>query len=1131
MSLYPQYRPWPTWRMTRRSVCVTLLCAWMAVSLAYAQSQNPAQNAAQNPIQVRTLTGHPALAPSQTWQKLADTVFHRLSTQNGLPQYSATAIAQDGDGFIWVGTQGGLARWDGYRFRNYLPMQNDVNSLPDNYVMSLYTDPRGQIWVGTNGGGLARYDRKNDRFIRIPIGPQAISHVTINAIIGDGKNGLWLATRGGLNHYDPDSGKFQQFHADSKQQESLPSDLVRTLTRDKTGSLWIGTSQGLVKQEQQDGAGPRFKAIRLPMEAGKIQRIVSLACSQDGKIWVGTFDAGAFYIDPKDGIPHRLLLPQPNTDQLLPANDNIFTIRETAENEIWLGTYGKGVVIVNGTTLESKRLLSEANRSTSLADNSVWSIFRDRSGLVWVGSQRGISLHDPSSSAFFTLFGAEKHPYGLLGIDFFSAKGMSDGSVWIGSQNHGVSIMRAGSERFQVLLADDSKPMTALPQSAIFTIFQSLAGTVYIGTDKGLYLSDMSGKTVKKLNLAPRNPALRVAALLEFSGKLLIGGPEGLWEKDLAVDEDKVTQPAWSKPVANKFITDLQKAPDGAVWVGTSQDGIYRIDPDSGATQNYKPDPQNENSLSHRNASALLFDSRGWLWIALQGGGLDLLRTPNAKAEARFIHLRKEQGLQNDLVNKVLEDARGDIWVSTDEGLAKINPDTLKITAITEPDGIAISGYWSNSGAMLPQGDLLFGGVGGLTIVRPSLMKEYKFDPPVVITNIQAGGKTIAANQARFLGVNPEKLVISPEANSMIIEFAALDYSAPERNHYAYKLEGYDKDWIETDYTRRLAAYTNLSPGEYRLLLRGSNRSGAWSEKIVILPIRVLPAWFQTWWAYALYFLVISTLVIGLIRWRLWRLANRNRTLELLVQERTQELEVSRQQLEQQSLTDHLTGLRNRRYLNLCIDEDIAQVNRAYQVLNAKDINRALLNIDIIFMMVDIDYFKSVNDEFGHAAGDLVLIETTKILKEAVRETDTIIRWGGEEFLIVARNANYLEAEVLAERIRTRIAEYDFVLPDGKVLHKTCSIGLTTYPFIPTSVEAFTWEQVVDIADQCLYAAKRGGRNAWVGLFLLGNYYSKGHITDVALEVEQQIAQGHIVVKTSLPADTPLDWSHGRERT
>lgn len=1086
---------------------------------------------AQLPAPLAAPDARPRFAPSHTWQKFADTVFHRLSTQNGLPQTSATAIAQDGDGFIWVGTQGGLARWDGYRFRNYLPVPNNVHSLPDNYVMSLYTDPGGRLWVGTNGGGLAHYDSRHDRFIRVPIGAQGISHVTVNGIIGDGKNGLWLATRGGLNHYDPDTGKFQQFQSEPTKEASLPSNFVRTLARDKTGSLWIGTSQGLVKQAPEDIGTSRFKAVRLPLDVGKVQRIVSLACSKDGKIWVGTFDSGAFYIDPKDGIPHRLLLPQVDTQQLLPANDNVFTIRETAENEIWLGTYGKGVVIVNGTTMEAKRLLSEPNRSSSLADNSVWSIFRDRSGLVWVGSQRGISLHDPSSSAFFTLYGADKHPHGLLGVDFFSASGMSDGSVWIGSQNHGISILRPGSDRFQTLLADDTKPTSALPQSAIFAIFQSQSGKVYIGTDKGMYRSDMTGNNLQKLNLLPRNPVLRVAAMLELPGKLLIGGPEGLWEKDVTVDEDKVIQPAWAKSVANKFITDLQRAPDGAVWVATSQDGIYRIEPNTGAMQNFKPDPKNEHSLSHRNASALLFDSRGWLWIAMQGGGLELLRTPNGKTDAKFIHLRKEQGLQNDLVNKVLEDPRGDIWVSTDEGLAKIHPDTLKITAITEPDGVAISGYWSSSGARLPQGDLIFGGVGGLTIVRPTLMKDYSFDPPVVITSIQAGGKTIAANQNRFFGTEPEKLVISPEANNMIIEFAALDYSAPERNHYAYKLEGYDKDWIETDYTRRLAAYTNLAPGDYRLLLRGSNRSGAWSDKIVVLPIRVLPAWFQTWWAYALYFIAISTLVVGLIRWRLWRLANRNRTLELLVQERTQELEVSRQLLEQQSLTDHLTGLRNRRYLNLCIGEDIAQVNRAYQVLNAKDINRALLNIDIIFMMVDIDYFKSVNDEFGHAAGDLVLTETTKILKEAVRETDTIIRWGGEEFLIVARNANYLEAEVLAERIRTRIAEYDFVLPDGKVLHKTCSIGLTTYPFIPTSVEAFTWEQVVDIADQCLYAAKRGGRNAWVGLFLLGNDYSKGHITDVALEVEQQIDQGHIVVKTSLPADTALDWSHGRERT
>jgi len=1104
-----------------------LLSAVLASSLA-----NPAN--VQVVLAPAVAEVRPGPIPSPLWQKFADTIFHRLSTQNGLPQSSATAIAQDGDGFIWVGTQGGLARWDGYRFRNYLPIPDDESSLPDHYVLSLYADPRGRLWVSTNGGGIAYYDNRLDRFVRIPVGAKAVSHVTVNGILGDGKNGLWLATRAGLNHYDPDTGKFQHFFSDPTQEHSLPSNFIRSLARDKTGGIWVGTSQGLVKQEAADFGSSRFKPIRLPMEANKVQRIVSLACSQDGKIWVGTFDAGAFYIDPKEGIPHRLLLPQITTNQRLPANDNIYTIRETAENEIWLGTYGKGVVIVNGLTLEAKRLLSDPSRSTSLADNSIWSIFRDRSGLVWVGSQRGISLHDPSASAFFTLYGSENQTQGLVGIDFFSAQGLSDGSVWIGSQNHGISILRPGADRFQFLLADDSQPKTALPQSAIFMIFQSRTGAIYIGTDKGLYRSDRSGTSVQKQNLTPRNPAMRVAAMLEVSNKLLIGGPEGLWEKDLASDEDKATQPDWAKAIANKFITDIQRAPDGALWVATSQEGIYRIDMESGALQNFKPDLKNSQTLSHRNVSNLLFDSRGWLWIAMQGGGVDVLKSPDGKATATFKHLRKEQGLPNDLVNKVLEDARGDIWVSTDEGLAKIHPEQLKVTAITEPDGVAITGYWSNAGAKLPHGDLIFGGVGGLTIVRPSLMKDYSFEPPVVITSIQAGGKTIAANQNRFFGTDPEKLVIHPDANSMIVEFAALDYSAPERNRYAYQLEGYDKTWIETDYTRRLAAYTNLAPGEYRLLLRGSNRSGAWSETVVSLPIRVLPAWFQTWWAYALYLILISSLIIGLVRWRLWRLAKRNRTLELLVQERTQELEVSRQLLEQQSLTDHLTGLRNRRFLSFGMVEDIALVNRAYQDLDPRGLNRAQRHLDIIFIMVDIDYFKSVNDEFGHAAGDSVLIETTQLLKEAVRESDTIIRWGGEEFLIVARNSNYVEAQVLAERIRTRIAEHDFVLPDGQILHKTCSLGVAAYPFIPNSIDSFTWEQVIDIADQCLYAAKHGGRNAWVGLFLPESDDSKGHITPIthlAFDLEQQIAHGHILVKTSLPADTPLDWSHGRERS
>ncbi|MBY0572180.1 MAG: GGDEF domain-containing protein, partial [Undibacterium sp.] len=317
-------------------------------------------------------------------------------------------------------------------------------------------------------------------------------------------------------------------------------------------------------------------------------------------------------------------------------------------------------------------------------------------------------------------------------------------------------------------------------------------------------------------------------------------------------------------------------------------------------------------------------------------------------------------------------------------------------------------------------------------------------------------------------------------------------------------------------------------PGEYRLHLRGSNRNGVWTDQDLILPILVLPAWFQTWWAYFSYAFLFFAFTFGVIRWRLWRLKNANKLLELLVLDRTRELELSKKMLEEQSFTDHLTGLRNRRYLKLCIGEDIALVNRMYQELDVTKINRGSLSIDIIFMMVDIDHFKSVNDEYGHAAGDLVLIQTTEILKKAVRDTDTIIRWGGEEFLIIARHANYQEAEVLAERIRAQMAAHDFVLADGSIVHRTCSLGSSTYPFIPSSMEAFTWEQVVDIADQCLYAAKHGGRNAWIALFAEEAMRMNDEVTNAVFDVERQINLKNVIVKTSLPPEVRLDWSHGR---
>ncbi len=1061
------------------------------------------------------------------WSNIGDTVFKHISTQQGLPQYSATAIMQDRDGFIWVGTQGGLARWDGYHFRNYLPQLGNEHSLPDNYVLALYLDPKGNLWVGTNGGGLARYDPHHDNFERYEESETGLSQKTVLAICGDGKNGLWLATRAGLNHFDPDTGKFERYYSRANDENSLQSDFIRAVYHDTSGKLWVGTSKGLAVRDDKSA---QFTRIVLPTDPGKGQRVMHVNSSQDGKIWVGTFDSGAYYFNPENLTPHRLLLRNEQTSALEPLREYIYTMGSTRDNQMWLGSYGKGILVIDTRNFESKRLLHEPNRPSSLSDNSIWSIFFDRSGLIWVGGQRGLNIHDPSSHAFVSLFGAENPVHGLAGIDFFSAFEFPDGSLWVGSQNQGLSILRRDSKRFEVIPANDKDNETALPPNAIFSFLLTSHNQVFIGTDRGMYLSDPKASFIRHLTLAPRNPVLRVASMLELQGKLIFAGNEGIWEKDLADMAHDTSAPAtWAAVVAKKFVTDMKLAPDGSIWIATSQDGIYRFDLEKQSAINYKPIPKQDGSLTHVNVASLLFDSRGWLWIATQGGGIDLLKEPKGLANPTFIHFRKNEGLQNELINKVLEDKGGYIWVSTDDGLAKVDPHTFQVFPLTERDGVAISGYWSNAGISTQRGHLLFGGVGGLTMVRPELLREYTYRPPIVVSNIQIGGKLVAANHSNFVAPAKEKLIVTPDANSIAVEFSALDFSDSEHNLYAYKLEGYDKDWIETDQLRRLAAYTNLPPGKYRLHLRGSNRRGVWTEPHLVLDVVVKAAWYQTWWAYLLYLALFTALVMALLRWRLWSLQNNNKLLARLILERTQELEQSKKLLEEKSLTDYLTGLHNRRYLYLCIDEDIARVRRAYQNIASFPINRAQHKNDIVFMMVDIDHFKTINDEYGHSAGDEVLRQTARILKELIRESDTIIRWGGEEFLIVVRETNHVEAEVLAERIRAQFSAHAFIFNGGARLHRSCSIGLCTFPFMPDALERYSWEQVVDIADQCLYAAKHAGRDAWVGLFLLGESYPATHQGKLAVEIEEHVRSGHLSIRTSLPSTINLDWSHGRD--
>jgi diguanylate cyclase (GGDEF)-like protein len=445
--------------------------------------------------------------------------------------------------------------------------------------------------------------------------------------------------------------------------------------------------------------------------------------------------------------------------------------------------------------------------------------------------------------------------------------------------------------------------------------------------------------------------------------------------------------------------------------------------------------------------------------VGTLGGGISVLESRDAGGRPHFRRLGLRQGLASENVDKLLEDARGQIWASTDDGLAVIDPSSFAIRSLRRAEGVPIANHWAGAGAATAAGELLFGGVGGLIVVRPERLTLWSYHPPIVVTDFRIGGKRVAASNFNNDAAAGAPLTVAADTNSIAVEFAALDYSAPERNRYAYKLDGFDADWVETEPSRRLAAYTNLLPGDYSLRLRGSNRDGVWTDAVLTLPIRVLPAWYQTIAFRILAGFVLIVLIGAVVQGRTLYLRRAQRELERQVVERTAELRASQRQLEQIAYCDTLTALPNRRMF--------MEEFRELLVLTRLQGGRFAV------LLIDLDRLKHINDTLGHDVGDALLIEAAIRLQAAVRKSDCVARLGGDEYaVLLTQNPAAADIEAVCRRIVESFAME--VLVNGVGVKTSPSIGVAVYPDHGT-----THDRLYKSADLALYEAKRMGGNTW----------------------------------------------------
>jgi diguanylate cyclase (GGDEF)-like protein len=993
------------------------------------------------------------------WHNFADPVFVHTDTRE-LPDAAVMSVAQDGAGFIWIGTQGGLARFDGYHVRSFLPNPSDPKALPDGYLRTLLADPNGGLWVGSSSNGLVRFDEASETFHTWrpdPAGRTGPTSQSVDALLQSPDGTLWIGGDGGLSRMDTRTQSF----APVRLAERGPPPVVWSLLMDRAGTLWAGTQAGLF--ERPAGAGAFRRVPLLDGTHPASPAVYGIFEDHAGTLWAGSVNA-IFGIDRSRRNVRVLRTSLDDRASLAPGQQ--WSITEIVPGMLWVGT-DAAISIVDTRTGDVRRVDADPQNPSGLSGGRVVHFLHGDSGMVYIANHVGGLLeYNPLSRGLYQVPSTQPR-IGFETEGAVALAAMPNDRLWVGG--------------FRGRLADlqprrlSSAAMHMPNRAAVQVLSSAPDGTLWIGTTDGLCRL----RAGEMRATCPATPSLLAGPsiytiLNDGDGKMLIGGSTGLFAFD------PVAGTAAKFPRADNFensqVRTLFRDREHRLWVG-AESGLSLVDPDERVTR-FVFTPGDPNSIGPGGAATIIEDRRGRIWVGANGGPLDVLQFDPTGA----IHIRRLgliDGLPHENVDGLAEDAQGRIWASTDKGIALIDPDTLHVRALGPADGVSDNAFWAGAVSRGSDGTIFFGGLDGITVIAPGASSPWSYAPPIVATALAVGRHSMPASLAN---AGNASIDLPADARDISIEFSALDYSAPQSLRYEYKLDGYDADWVHADPAHRVATYTNLSPGRYTLDVRGTNRLGDWSSRPLHLSINALAPWYETWWLRSLIVALVALAAFGAERFRTAVLRRRQRELESLVGERTRELSEANTKLQELSLSDPLTGLRNRRFLDQHLESDIAITLRRFENWEAAPENPPPHDADILFFLIDLDNFKVVNDRFGHHGGDVLLMQMRERLLEVFRESDFVVRWGGDEFLTVARGSARTDAGMLAERIREAVASRPFVLGSEQTLSATVSIGFAAFPFITENPSAVSWFHVVALADHALYMAKQAGRNTWFGI-------------------------------------------------
>ncbi len=1000
---------------------------------------------------------------------------------------------------------------------------------------------QGNLWIGTDGGGLDRLDPATGSFTQFKNDPShanSLSHNRVRAIHVDAQGLLWIGTDGGgLNRFDPRSGRWERFTHDPANGRSISSDRVRSLHEGRDGTLWIGTyGGGLNAFDPRTQSFTAFRHDPENLSSLSDDRVYAVFEDRHGAVWVGTYRGGLNRL-LRDSATFERFAHDP-ADRFSLGIGRVRAIFEDRDGILWIGTDG-GLNEWRGDRFI--RYTNSATDPKSLSDDRVSTIFQDRGGVLWIGTKAdGLNRWNPATGQFALIRADPEDPDGLSSdaVASFQYDAQRD-LLWVGTFGGGLNRWDRATGRYRHFRHDPGNARS-LSDDRVMSLLLDRTGALWVGTyDGGLNRLDPHSSSFTRYKHRPGDPSSlsgnAVMSIHEDSaGHLWIGTFEGGLNK---MDRDRGTfvhyrhDPSVPTTLGSNRVTAFCEDSDQHLWIGTDGGGLNRFDRQTGTFVHFHHDPDDPQSLSSDVVWSIHEDASGTLWIGTQGGGLNRWEAEDRRAGREQLKRYTERdGLPNNLVYGILSDDRGHLWLSTNNGLSRFDPQSETFKNFDTAHGLQSNEFNFGAYYRSPTGEMFFGGIKGYNSFFPDRIHGNSHVPPVVLTSFMKLNQEVELAQPIS---RTARVTLDYTDYVVSFEFAALDYAAPEKNRYAYKLEGFDEDWIELGTTRR-ATYTNLDAGNYVLRVRGSNNDGLWNEDAVALRVKVLPPPWKTWWAYTLYTIAVGAVIIAYTRAqarKLEREAEYSRKLEGEVQARTrelatrnEELQEANRKLQEASLTDSLTGLRNRRYLMTEIDKSIALTERFYLKRRQQSDGRTPAEADFLFLMIDLDGLKGINDTHGHMAGDRALLQMRDLLRLVCRKSDTIIRWGGDEFLVVGRNMSVSHCERLAERLRSTVSQHEFDLGEARRVRLSCSIGMAMYPFVRTEPTRVHWEQVVTIADRALYLAKTSGRNAWVAIFGTQKTPDENLIPLVQDHTQELLRTGAVELRSSITDMESIVW-------